>query len=86
MSFIAHLRWPIRGLGLGTPANLAFLSPSGRSRLGRLTLISLLIGMVSAFLAVLGADQIFFAGESLPRIKAAGALPVGVRVLIVVLN
>jgi membrane protease YdiL (CAAX protease family) len=85
MSLIARLRWPIRGLGLGTPANLAFLSPVHRTTLKRLTLISLLIGMMSAF-AVLAADYLLFGGESLQRVKAAGALPFGRRILIVVIS
>lgn len=81
-SFVTRLRWPIRGLGLGTPANLALFSPVGRAQLKRLWPLYLLIGMMTA-LAMLGGDQLFFAGESLQRVKAVSALPFGRRILIV---
>jgi membrane protease YdiL (CAAX protease family) len=62
------------GLGLGTPANLASLSPAQRPRLGRTILASVVIGLAMV-LVVLGLDDLLFSGESLGRIRAIGAMP-----------
>jgi membrane protease YdiL (CAAX protease family) len=85
LSRIRKIRWPVAGLGLGTPANLAVLSPQHRSSLGRVVLIALCIGIAAALL-VLGLDQTLFAGVSLERVKAVGELSFGQRVLIVLFS
>jgi membrane protease YdiL (CAAX protease family) len=66
--------WPGAGLGLGTPANLALASPIGRRRFGRTLLESAATGLGLVFL-VLAVDRFAFAGASLERIRAIGALP-----------
>ncbi|HEX9945326.1 MAG TPA: CPBP family intramembrane glutamic endopeptidase [Thermoanaerobaculia bacterium] len=85
LSLIQKMHWPVAGLGLGTPANLAVLSPRHRSSLGRIALVALFIGIAAALL-VLGLDQILFAGVSRERIKAVGDLPFGQRILIVLFS
>ncbi|HEY0555508.1 MAG TPA: CPBP family intramembrane glutamic endopeptidase [Thermoanaerobaculia bacterium] len=73
-SWLRKIRWPMAGLGLGTPANLASLSPAQRPRLGRTILASVVIGLAMV-LVVLGLDDLLFSGESLGRIRAIGAMP-----------
>jgi hypothetical protein len=80
-----RVHWPIIGLGLGTPANLAFLSPTQRPRLGRTLLASAALGVVMV-LVVLGVDHLVFFGDSLRRIRTVGAMPVAVRFGAVVLS
>jgi Type II CAAX prenyl endopeptidase Rce1-like len=82
-SWIRRIHWPINGLGLGTLANLAFLSPAQRPRLGRNLLASAVIGL-SMVLVVLGLDHLFFGGDSLVRIRAMGALPWAFRLWVCV--
>ena len=77
-SWVRRIHWPINGLGLGTPANLACLSPTKRPRLGSTILIAAVIGVAMA-LVVLGLDHLFFSGESLVRIRAIGAAPLALR-------
>ena len=73
------------GLGLGSPANLAVLSPKYRPSLARTALIAFFIGIAAALL-VIALDQLFFAGASLERLKAVGDLSLGRRVLIVLFS
>lgn len=80
-AWIRRLRWPPFGLGLGTPANLASLSPERREGLGRTLLLALLLGAGTALL-VLGLDQLLFAGVSLGRVEEVGDLPLYQRLLI----
>jgi hypothetical protein len=84
-SLIQRVRWPVTGLGLGTPANLAVLSPKHRSTLGRTALAALFLGIMAAFL-ILALDQLLFAGVSLERVKAVGDLPFGRRIVIVLFS
>jgi len=81
-SSLGRIRWPLAGLGLGTPANLAFLSPARRSRLGRTILLSAVIGPMMA-VVVLGLDRLLFSGDSLVRLRTLGAMPWIVRLGIV---
>lgn len=81
-SWLRRIHWPIAGLGLGTPANLASLSPTQRPRLGRTMLLSAVIGLMMVVL-VLVLDQLLFSGDSLPRIRAIGAMPLTVRLGVV---
>lgn len=84
-SLLERVRWPIAGLGLGTCANLASLSPVLRRRLGRTILLSVATGVVLVFV-VLGIDRLFFSSVSLERIRAIGALSVPRRIAIVVVS
>ena len=84
-SVLERVRWPIAGLGLGTLANLACLSPALRGRLRRTTLLSAATGVVLVFVA-LGLDHLFFSSISLERIRAVGALSVPRRIGIVVVS
>jgi hypothetical protein len=84
-SVLKRVRWPIAGLGLGTSANLAFLSPALRHRLRGTILLSVATGVVLVFV-VLGLDHLFFASISLERIRAIGALSVPRRIGIVVVS
>ena len=84
-SWLKRIHWPIAGLGLGTPANLASLSPTQRPHLGRTILLSAAIGLMMV-VVVLGLDQILFSGDSLARIGAIGAMPLPVRLGIVALS
>lgn len=76
--WVRRIHWPINGLGLGTLANLAFLSPTQRPRLGRTLLTSAVIGLATV-LVVLGLDHLFFGGDSLVRIRAIGTMPLALR-------
>lgn len=82
VSFLRSLRWPVAGLGLGTPANLASLSPQYRSKVWRMSPAWLLLGVATAALMLL-LDHLLFAGVSLQRVKAVGDLSIPTRVLIV---
>lgn len=84
-SWIQRVQWPVGGLGLGTSANLAALSPTHRSTIGRKAPLWVLLGVAAALL-VLGLDQLLFAGVSLQRVRAAGELPLATRVLIVIFS
>lgn len=75
------LPWPVRGLGLGTTANLASLSPQHRPTVARRSPVWFLAGVATALL-VLGLDQLLFAGVSLERVREVGELPFASRVLI----
>lgn len=68
------LHWPITGLGLGTPANLALASPKERRRFGRTLLESAAIGLGLVVLIV-ALDRFLFASAGVERIRAIGALP-----------
>ena len=81
-SWLGRIHWPIAGLGLGTPANLASLSPTQRPRLGRTILLSVVIGLMMV-VVVLGLDQLLFSGDSLVRIRTIGAMPLTVRLGVV---
>lgn len=80
-NWFRRLRWPPRGLGLGTPANLAAFSPVHRPGLARLLPLSFLAGIATALL-MLGVDQLLFAGISVERVRTVGELPFGDRILI----
>jgi hypothetical protein len=84
-SVLKRVRWPIAGLGLGTSANLALLSPALRRRLGRTILLSAATGVILVFV-VLGLDHLFFSSISLERIRAIGVLSVPRRIGIVVVS
>jgi hypothetical protein len=77
-SWLRRIHWPVSGVGLGTPANLAFFSPAERPRLDRTILGSAVIG-IAMVLVVLGLDHLFFSGDSLVRIRAVGAMPLAAR-------
>ena len=77
-SWLRRIRWPVAGLGLGTPANLGFLSAAQRPRLGRTILASSVTGLTMV-VVVLGLDQLLFSGDSLERIRAIGAMPLPLR-------
>jgi membrane protease YdiL (CAAX protease family) len=82
MPVLQKVRWPPAELGLGTPANLALLSPSRRAVLPRTLLLAALAGVVTVCLLG-GIDHFFFNGSSIQRIRALGALPLSQRVAIV---
>ena len=78
-----RFRWPVAGLGLGTPANLALASPTGRGRFGRTLLESAAIGLGMVVLIVT-LDRFLFSSAGLVRIRAVGTLPFVRRVGVVV--
>jgi hypothetical protein len=67
-----HWRWPPRGLGLGTPLNSALALPETRRGFGRVLWQSAALGVATAA-AMLGLDQLLFAGVSLGRLRTLGA-------------
>lgn len=77
------LRWPPLPLGLGTPLNLASLSETSRETARRSWWWVPVLAIVTPA-AMLGLDQVFFAGASLARIRELGAEPIGFRILILV--
>lgn len=77
------LPWPPRPLGLGTPLNLALLSPDGRALVARSWWLPLVLG-TSLPLLMLAVDQVLFAGVSLERVRQLGTEPLGLRLLIMV--
>jgi membrane protease YdiL (CAAX protease family) len=84
-SWLRRIHWPVAGIGLGTPANLASLSATHRLRLGRTILASAGIGLTMV-VVVLGLDQLLFSGDSLERIRAIGAMPLTLRLSVIVLS
>jgi membrane protease YdiL (CAAX protease family) len=84
-ALIQRVHWPVAGLGLGTPANLALLSPQHRSAIRRMAPVWFFAGVATA-VVILGLDQLLFAGISLQRVKAVGELPIATRVLIVLFS
>src|SRR5215213_3656670 len=82
MTALWKLHWPPFDLGIGTPANLALLSPSRGRPLLRTALIAVLAGVLTVF--VMGAlDRFFFGGASIKRVKLLGSLPITERLAIV---
>src|SRR3954453_12299797 len=84
-SWLKRIHWPVAGLGLGTPANLAFLSATQRPRLSRTILASSVIGLTMV-VVVVGLDQLLFSGDSLERIRALGAMPWSLRLGVIVFS
>jgi membrane protease YdiL (CAAX protease family) len=78
----SKVRWPPRGLGLGTPLNSALAAADTRHAYWRSLWLYLLAGVGFA-ITVMGLDQLLFSGVSLQRVRALGAQPVLVRCLIV---
>lgn len=78
----SKVRWPPRGLGLGTPLNSALAAADTRHAFWRSLWLYLLAGVAFA-IAVMGLDQLLFSGVSVQRVRALGAEPVLVRSLIV---
>lgn len=76
-----RIRWPPSSLGLGTPLNLAALSPETRVIAKRSWWWVIVLAILTPAL-MLGLDQVFFAGSSLERIRVLGAEPIGIRILI----
>ena len=76
------IAWPPRPLGLGTPLNLATLSPETRTLLGRSWWLIPVLGLATPLL-MLGIDQVLFGGASLQRVRDLGSQPLGFRLLVV---
>jgi hypothetical protein len=76
------MRWPPTGLGVGTPANLALLSPKLRAQYVETAAIALVSGMLTVGLMA-ALDQLVFAGASVERIRAVARLSFAQRLLIV---
>ena len=68
-----QLRWPPRGLGLGTPLNSALVSAQGRVRFAKVLWSYVVVGIGTAG-AMVVLDRVLFAGVSRQRIQALGAL------------
>lgn len=68
------VRWPPEPLGLGTPLNLALLSPETRSRLARRWWLAPVVGLAAALVDV-AVDHVFFGGETMRRTPDLGAHP-----------
>jgi Type II CAAX prenyl endopeptidase Rce1-like len=80
------LRWPPHPLGLGTPLNLAALSPEARSRFARAWWRALAAGLAAA-LAVVAVDAVFFGGQTLRQTPDLGAHPpIGNRVGVAIIG
>lgn len=81
-----RIHWPPRALGLGTPLNLAALSPKTRPLLRRWWWLAPVLGL-SAALLIVGIDLLFFRGASIQRIPDLGSdPPLGNRLLIVLIG
>jgi membrane protease YdiL (CAAX protease family) len=78
----SKVRWPPRGLGLGTPLNSALAAADTRRTFWRSLWLYLLAGVTTA-IAMMGLDLLLFSGVSGQYVRAAGAQPVLVRCLIV---
>jgi membrane protease YdiL (CAAX protease family) len=68
---LKRLRWPPRGLGLGTPLNSALVSPETRRTLTRVLWQSAALGVATATV-VIALDQVLFKGASLERLRSLG--------------
>jgi hypothetical protein len=68
-----QLRWPPRGLGLGTPLNSALASAQGRARFAKALWSYVVVGIGTAA-AMVVLDRLLFAGVSRQRIQVLGAL------------
>ena len=78
----SKLRWPPRGLGLGTPLNSALASAVTRHAFWGSLWLYLLAGIATA-IAMMGLDLLLFSGVSQEHVRALGAQPVLVRCLVV---
>lgn len=76
------IRWPPRPLGLGTPLNLAAVSPETRALLDRSWWLVPVLGLATPLL-MLGLDRLLFEGASLQRVRDLGSQPLGFRILVV---
>ena len=74
----SKLRWPPRGLGLGTPLNSALAAAEGRARFVRSAWLYVLAGIALAG-AMVVLDLVLFTGVSRQRIRTMGALPLLTR-------
>jgi membrane protease YdiL (CAAX protease family) len=80
------IRWPPRPLGLGTPLNLAALSPETRPLLRRGWWLAPVLGLAAALLLV-AIDLALFRGLTVQRLPELGSPPsVGLRVLIAIVG
>jgi hypothetical protein len=80
------VRWPPHPLGLGTPFNLALLSPETRTRLVSSLWWAPVLGLITA-LAMMAADQALFGGVTMSQTPLLSEHPpVGNRVLVAVLG
>jgi hypothetical protein len=79
----SKVRWPPRGLGLGTPLNSALAAADTRHAFWRSLWLYLLAG-VSTAITMMGLDLLLFSGVSQEHVRALGAEPVLVRCLIVI--
>jgi membrane protease YdiL (CAAX protease family) len=82
-ALLRRLRWPPGGLGLGTPLNSALFSDRDRNKFVKSVWQFILVGIATAG-AIIGLDQLLFAGVSRQVIRALGAQPVLVRCAIIV--
>ena len=77
-------RWPPNPLGLGTPLNIASLSPETCSQLGRTWWIAPIAGVATA-MAMACSDILFFDGITLRNTPDLGPeTPAGDRVLVAI--
>jgi membrane protease YdiL (CAAX protease family) len=74
----SKVRWPPRGLGLGTPLNSALASAVTRHAFWRSLWLYLLAGVATA-IVMMGLDLLLFSGVSGERVRAVAAVPVLVR-------
>ena len=80
---LKKIRWPPGGLGLGTPLNSALSSNADRKKFVKSVWQFILVGIATAG-AMVGFDQLLFAGVSRQVIRALGAQPVVVRCAVIV--
>ena len=78
----SKLRWPPRGLGLGTPLNSALAGAGSRHLFWRSLWLYLLAGVATA-ISMMGLDLLLFSGVSQEHVRALGAQPVLVRSFVV---
>jgi len=80
------LRWPPKPLGLGTPLNLAVLSPETRAQLARSWWLAPVVGIAAA-LAVVAIDRVLFGGVTMRGTPDLSSHPsIGARVLVALIG
>jgi Type II CAAX prenyl endopeptidase Rce1-like len=77
----SKVRWPPRGLGLGTPLNSALAAADTRHTFWRSLWLYLLAGVAIA-ITMMGLDLLLFSGVSQQYVRALGAQPVLVRLIV----
>jgi hypothetical protein len=81
MGSLRRFRWPPARTGLKAPYLTALLCRQPMPPFARVAFYSLSLGIATACLILL-MDRLLFAGVSMPRIRAVGALPLWMRAII----